>query len=126
MRALDTNVLIRLIVRDDADQVTRAEAFVAPGAWVPLLVLAEAIWVLQSVYELDRQRLAAVVGMLLDHDRLTLQDEDLVRRAHAAFRSEPAVGFSDCLIVEAARKAGHRPLGTFDRRLSRVDGAEGL
>ena len=126
MRALDTNVLIRLIVRDDADQVTRAEAFVAPGAWVPLLVLAEAIWVLQSVYELDRQRLAAVVGMLLDHDRLALQDEDLVRRAHAAFRSEPAVGFSDCLIVEAARKAGHRPLGTFDRRLSRVDGTEGL
>lgn len=126
MRALDTNVLVRLIVRDDADQVARAEAFVQHGAWVPLLVLAEAVWVLQSVYGLDRQHLATIVGMLLDHDRLTLQDEDVVRKAHATFRGEPTAGFSDCLIVETARKAGHRPVGTFDRRLSRVDGTEGL
>ena len=126
MRALDTNVLVRLIVRDDADQVARAEAFTEPGAWVSLLVLAETVWVLQSVYGLDHGRIATVVDMLLDHDRLTLQDEDMVRRAHAVFRGEPTVGFADCLIVEAARKAGHRPVGTFDHRLSRVDGTERL
>lgn len=126
MRALDTNVLVRLIVRDDADQVALAEAFAEPGAWVSLLVLAETVWVLQSVYGLDPARVATVVDMLLDHERLTLQDEDVVRRAHATFRDEPSVGFSDCLIVEAAGKAGHRPLGTFDRRLSRVEGTEGL
>ena len=126
MRALDTNVLVRLIVRDDPHQVAGAEAFVQPGAWVSLLVLAEAVWVLQSAYGLDRQHVATVVGMLLDHDRLTLQDEDVVRRAHATFRSEHIAGFSDCLIVEAARKAGHLPVGTFDRRLSRVDGTERL
>ena len=45
MRAVDTNVLVRLIVRDDPEQVDRAEAFVAQGAWVSLLVLAEAVWV---------------------------------------------------------------------------------
>ena len=122
MRALDTNVLIRLIVRDDPDQVARAEAFVETGARVSLLVLAETVRVLQSAYGLDQRRVATVVEMLLDHDRLTLQDEDVVRRAHATFRGERAVEFSDCLIVETARKAGHRPVGTFDRRLSRVDG----
>lgn len=126
MRALDTNVLVRLIVRDDPGQVTRAEAFVETGAWVSLLVLAETVWVLQSVYGLDQRRVVTAVEMLLDHDRLTLQDEDVVRRAHATFRGEPTVEFSDCLIVETARKAGHRPVGTFDRRLSRVEGTERL
>ena len=126
MRALDTNVLVRLIVRDDPDQVARAEAFVESGAWVSLIVLAEAVWVLQSEYELDRERVATVVSMLLDHDRLTLQDEDVVRRAHETFGGERTAGFSDCLIVETARKAGRRPVGTFDRRLARVEGAERL
>ena len=126
MRALDTNVLVRLIVRDDPDQVARAEAFVESGAWVSLIVLAEAVWVLQSAYELDRERVATVVSMLLDHDRLTLQDEDVVRRAHETFGRERSAGFSDCLIVETARKAGRRPVGTFDRRLARVEGTERL
>ena len=51
MRSVDTNVLVRLITRDDAKQVTAAEAFVANGAWVPHLALAEATWVLASVYD---------------------------------------------------------------------------
>ena len=53
MRAIDTNVLVRLIVRDDSAQVERAEAFVAQGAWVSQLVLAETVWVLDSVYGLE-------------------------------------------------------------------------
>jgi predicted nucleic-acid-binding protein len=75
MRAVDTSVLVRLLVRDDPDQVGRAEAFVARGAWISLLVLTEAVWVLESVYGLTRSRLATVVSMLLEHDRLTLQNE---------------------------------------------------
>ena len=51
MRAVDTNVLVRLVTRDDTKQVAAAENFVARGAWVPHLVLAEATWVLTSVYE---------------------------------------------------------------------------
>ena len=49
MRAVDTNVLVRLLTRDDTRQVTAAEGFVAQGAWVPQIVLVEAIWVLTSV-----------------------------------------------------------------------------
>ena len=126
MRAIDTNVLVRLIARDEPDQVGKAESFVAQGAWVSQLVLVETIWVLESVYGLNRRQVATAVAMLVEHDCLTLQDEDAIRRAHAAFERGGVAGFTDCLIVEAARKAGHLPVGTFDRAISRIDGGQGL
>ena len=126
MRGIDTNVLVRLIVRDDPVQVEKAEAFVAQGAWVSQLVLAETVGVLESVYGVNRPRIATVVDMLLEHDRLTLQDEDVIRGAHSAFERDRSAGFTDCLIVEAARKAGHLPVGTFDKAMSRIEGAHGL
>jgi predicted nucleic-acid-binding protein len=64
--------------------------------------------------------------MLLNHQHLTLQDSDAVAAAVERFRRRPAAGFSDCLILEVARKAGHVPLGTFDRDLGKLDGAEKL
>lgn len=123
MRAVDTNVLVRLIARDDAAQVAAAEAFVAPGAWVPHLALAEAMWVLESVYEVKPAQIASAVEMLLNHKDLTLQDADAVGAALERFRKRAALGFSDCLVLEVARKAGHLPLGTFDRRLGKLEGA---
>ena len=126
MRAVDTNLLVRLISRDDAAQVAAAEAFVAPGAWVAHLVLAEAMWVLESVYEVKPAQIAAAVEMVLNHQHLTLQDSDAVAAALQHFRKRPAFGFSDCLVLEVARKAGHLPLGTFDRRLGKLEGAQGL
>jgi predicted nucleic-acid-binding protein len=126
MRAVDTNVLVRLISRDDAAQVTAAEAFVAPGAWVPHLALAEAMWVLESVYALKPAQISTAVEMLLHHKDLTLQDAEAVAAALARFRTRPALGFSDCLVLEVSRKAGHLPLGTFDRRLGRIEGTQAL
>lgn len=87
MRAVDTNVLVRLMTRDDAGQAAAAEAFVAHGAWVPHVAVAAAV---------------------------------------ALFRQWPKVGFSDCLMVEVARKAGHTPLGTFDRGSGKIAGAQRL
>lgn len=126
MRAIDTNVLVRLITRDDKEQVAVAEAFVATGAWVSHVVLAETLWVLESVYDLDAQARATAVEMLLNHASITLQDADIVTRALAYFRHRPALGFSDCLVLETARKVGHLPLGTFDRGLGKLDGAQRL
>ena len=126
MRAVDTSVLVRLLVRDDPDQVEAAESFVASGAWISHLVLAETVWVLASVYGLGADRIAVAVGMLLDHDRLVLQDGDVVKAALGSFRGRPATGFADCLIVEVARKAGHQPVGTLDKSMSRLEGASEL
>jgi predicted nucleic-acid-binding protein len=118
MRAIDTNVLLRLLARDDARQTAAAEEFVAAGAWVSHLVLAEAVWVLAAVYDRQAVQLISALEMLLAHQTLVLQDADTVAAALAHFRRRPALGFSDCLVLEIARKAGQLPLGTFDKALA--------
>jgi predicted nucleic-acid-binding protein len=114
------------MTRDDPRQVAVAEAFVANGAWVPHLAVAEATWVLGSVYDRDPDTIATAVEMLLSHQHLTVQDAEVVSAAVTQFRRQPRVGFSDCLMVEVARKAGHTPLGTVDRELGKMDGARRL
>ena len=126
MRAVDTNVLVRILARDDPKQVRVADDFVAAGAWVSLLALAETIWVLTTVYERDAAAIGASVEQLLNHKDLILQDREVLTAALETFRSRPALGFTDCVLLEVARKAGHLPLGTFDRHLSKIDGAEKL
>jgi predicted nucleic-acid-binding protein len=126
MRAVDTNVLVRLVTREDPAQVLSSETFVAPGAWVSQLVLAETVWVLDALYDRTAEQIALALEMLLSHEKLSLQDADVVSAALSLFRKRPALGFSDCLALEIARKAGHLPLGTFDRDLARLEGAERL
>lgn len=126
MRAVDTNVLVRLLTRDDEKQVAAAEQFVAQGAWVSHLVLTETSWVLSAVYDLRAGAIATAIEMLLDHRDFVVQDPDVVEAALQRFRSKPAVGFSDCMVLEIARKAGHGPLGTFDKNLSALPGAKRL
>jgi predicted nucleic-acid-binding protein len=126
MHAVDTNVLVRLITQDDAKQAAAAEAFVAKGAWVSHLVLAETTWVLSSAYGLPSAKIAVAVEMLLNHRELALQDADVVAADLEHFHARPALGFSDCLVLEIARKAGHLPLGTFDKALGKLDGTQRL
>ena len=126
MRAVDTNSLVRLVTRDDRKQAAAAESFISKGAWVSTLVLVEGTWVLAAVYELTPPEIATAVEMLLHHKDLTIQDADTVAAALEHYRQRPALGFSDCLILELARKAGHLPLGTFDRDLGKLDGTEKL
>jgi predicted nucleic-acid-binding protein len=124
MRAVETNVLVRLIARDNEAQVRAAETFVAQGAWVSHIVLVETAWVLDAVLELSSTRVAMAIEMLLHHAQLTIQDADTVALALVRYRARPALGFSDCLVLEVARKAGHLPLGTFDKELARLPGTE--
>jgi predicted nucleic-acid-binding protein len=126
MRAVDTNVLIRLVTWDDSRQVAAAETFIERGAWVSTIALAEAVWVLRAIYHLTPEDQAKAIEMLLNHRHLVLQDPESISTALALFRSKPALGFSDCLILELARKAGHLPLGTFDRGLPKVPGTQKL
>jgi len=126
MRAVDTNVIVRVIVRDDTQQTTSAEKFVEGGAWISTLALAEATWVLSSTYKFGVEDLMMAIAMLLNHRDFVLQDSDAVAAALALFRARPSLGFSDCLMLALARKAGHLPLGTFDRNIGRVNGAHKL
>src|SRR5438128_12578733 len=73
MRAVDTNVLVRLIARDDSHQTEAAQSAVERGAWVSHLALAEATWVLAAVYDRAPAEIASAVEMLLNHQTLMIQ-----------------------------------------------------
>ena len=126
MLAVDTNVLVRLLVRDDAKQVKAVDQYIVKGAWVSHLVLAETLWVLQAVYNRTAAQIAAALNLLLEHESLVLQDAETVRAALVQFKQKPALGFSDCLVLEIARKTGHLPMGTFDKALAKVSDAQKL
>lgn len=111
MRAIDANVLVRLLVRDDEQQAEAAETYVENGAWVSLLVLMETSWLIQSVYEVDKRRMRKLLDMLLQHQQLVIEAPDTVRSALSFYQSSTSLGFSDCLIAAAADKAGQMPLG---------------
>ena len=127
MRAVDTNVLVRLATRDDKAQVAAAEKFIGErGAWVSHLVLVELAWVLESLYELERSQIATAVEMLLDQEHLVLQDADVVAAALKRYRAGTGSDFADCMILEVARSTGNLPLATFDRKLAKAEGAQRL
>jgi predicted nucleic-acid-binding protein len=126
MRAVDTNVLIRLLTEDDPAQLAVARNFIVDGAWMSHVVLAEATWVLRANYGFAHERIAASIEDLLTKQHIVIQDADTVIAALAHYRARPSLGFTDCLVLEIARKARHLPLGTFDRHLGRLDGAQRL
>ena len=78
MRAVDTNVLIRLVTCDGRKQVAAAESFVSKGVWCLTLVLTQATGVLTAVYELTHAEIATTIDMLLHHRDLTIQESDSV------------------------------------------------
>lgn len=126
MLSVDTNALVRIITRDDEEQTEQAEAFIKKRAWVSHLVLAETIWVLAKGYGRTPKHLAGTIEILLAHENLVLEGTKVVENALTAFKKRPSIGFSDHLILEIARKAGHTPLGTFDKDLAKIDGAHKL
>lgn len=126
MHAADTNMLVRHFSREDERQAVTADEFVQKGVWISHLVLAETLWVLEKSYRFDSSEIAEIVDLLLNHETMTLQDPDVVATSLELYRGNARIGFSDCLVLEIARKAGHLPLGTFDRNLSKLDGAERL
>ena len=121
MLAVDTNVVVRLIVRDDERQAAAAEQIVRQGAWLSILGLAETVWVLSSIYEFSPPELVHALEMLLENEQLTVEHSTIVERALALYRTRPRVRFTDCLMVELARQSGSIPLVTFDRDLAKLD-----
>lgn len=126
MVAVDTNVILRLLTGDDPEQAVIAEAAIADGAWVSHVVVIETAWALRVNFRFDHAAVARALDLLLKNDKVTIEDADVVAAAVEQYRRAPALRFSDCLILESARKAGHLPLVTFDRALARLDGVTRL
>jgi predicted nucleic-acid-binding protein len=124
MQAVDTNVLIRALTRDDPEQGPAAEAFIRDHApvWVSHVVLVETVWVLESVYDCGKPQLVEALTRIIDNRELFLEEPAVVRAALEMYQAKGKVQFEDCMILEIARKAGHVPLATFDRALGKVEG----
>lgn len=128
MIAVDTNVLVRLLVEDDPREAQAARTLVATAKedGEPILVvdpvLCELEWVLEAAYGAARKEIAKAVQGLLDDDAFVFVDRVSVVEALGHYR-QTAADLSDCLILTDARRAGARTTATFDRGLRRVPGA---
>lgn len=127
MLGVDTNVLVRFLVRDDEAQYEKArkqiKREVAAGrcVFISQLVLLETEWVLRSRYSLSKQLIIEAISGLLDAADVRFEDEPAIEEALFIWKDTTA-DFADCLIGAKNRKLGCRATATFDVRASRLPG----
>jgi len=127
MLGIDTNVLVRYLVRDDQAQYEKARRLIdrelskGEPVLVSLLVLLETEWVLRSRYNLAKTDLVATFSALLDTSDLVVEDEPSVENAIYSWK-DSAVDFADCLIEARNRRLGCRATATFDSRAQKLGG----
>jgi predicted nucleic-acid-binding protein len=124
MAAVDTNVLVRLLVADDAAQTRRALAHLEAHRplWVSTVVLVETVWVLTAVYGWSKAQILAMLETASNSRDFAFQSVETVRAAIAVYTSGKA-DFSDCLALELARAEGHLPFATFDKATAKLQDA---
>ena len=113
-RAVDTNLIVRYVTRDDPVQERQARAlFLAYRIFVPTTVLLETEWVLRVAYRYPRDRIADVIMMLIENDGVRVEAPDKAKRALAAFRD--GLDLADALHLTAC--ADVETFVTFDKPL---------
>jgi predicted nucleic-acid-binding protein len=126
MTGIDTNVLVRYLVKDDADQARKATRFIrnqCSGEDLGLInriVLCELVWVLETAYEYPRQRVALALENILRTAEFIIEDH---QEAWLAFREYQKGGdFADALISAINQRHGCALTVTFDRKADRRPG----
>jgi predicted nucleic-acid-binding protein len=131
MGALDTNVLVRYLTRDNALQAAAAQRLVDAALergetlFVPITVCVELEWVLRSRFGFDKPAFIELLSTLLSTTELAFESEAAVEGALRLYQSAHA-DFADCLHAALAFAAGRAPLWTFDRTASRIVGARAV
>ena len=131
MIGLDTNVLVRYVVEDDADQFQRVKLFLesnctpsSPG-YISDIVLCELVWVLQRAYRFNKQEICNVLDNLLGAEEFCFESEHRIESALAGFRTG-AADFADHLISLRNISAGCVETVTLDRRAGSTPGMRAL
>ncbi|MFP5305277.1 MAG: PIN domain-containing protein [Gammaproteobacteria bacterium] len=128
MIGLDTNVLVRLLTRDDEEQAEKARALLDRHAdedgalFVSDVVLAELVWTLERSYALPKQDIARTVMALADNATLGFESREVIRHAQDLF-SNSKLGFADCLILAKAKATGCEAMASFDKAMQALPGA---
>jgi predicted nucleic-acid-binding protein len=128
--AIDTNVLVRLLVRDDEAQYTAAKRLVdeTAAAEEPVMILLGALleteWVLRSRYKLDKASIAGAFTALLGSADVEFEHPPTVEEALYVWAQHPDADFADCLLTARAAHLGRSRFLTFDAGAARLPGAE--
>jgi len=126
MKAIDTNVLVRFLVRDDELQAKAIYSIFKQAEadkeefWVPLLVVLETLWVLESVYEIPRQQILDSMSELLLMPILKFENQSAIQRFIFSGR-EGKIDLSDLLIAHSAKSSGCKCVLTFDKSASKFE-----
>ena len=127
MAALDTNVLVRFLVRDDEVQFEKArkliqrEVTAGRHVFISQLVLLETEWVLRSRYSLPKNLIIEAISGLLGATDVRFEDEPAIEEALFIWKDTTA-DFADCLIGAQNRRLGCRATVTFDMKASKLPG----
>ncbi|MBY0512100.1 MAG: type II toxin-antitoxin system VapC family toxin [Rhodospirillaceae bacterium] len=123
MLGVDTNVLIRFLVKDDPRQTLIAETFfrkkisITNPGFINLVVLAETVWVLTRTYKYQKSVILEVIGRILNAAELVVEDAESVETALEMYRTQP-IDFADALVAAHNQSQGCRTTVTFDRKLA--------
>ena len=128
MAALDTNLLVRFLVEDDAAQLAAARRLIrkcvnaGETLFVPVTVSLELEWVLRSSFGFSKSVVIQTLAQLLASIELSFESEGALEVALVLY-GQSSVDFSDCLHIALSSRAGESPLWTFDRAASKLEGA---
>ncbi len=121
MLGIDTNVLVRYLVRDDevqfekASRLIKREVGTGEAVFVSLLVLLDTVWVLRSRYGLKKPEMMKAISGLLDAAEVLIEDEPSVEETLHLWNNS-AADFTDCLIGAHNRRLGCRATATIDAK----------
>ena len=127
MIGIDTNILIRYVLRDDLVQASKASRLIEslseerPG-YITLITVAELFWVLDRSYKLTRIQFAFVLHSLIDSMTLSFEKEDILSEALDMFSHSNSADFSDCLITRCCIANSCESIFTFDRTAAKAAG----
>jgi len=127
MLGIDTNVLVRFLVRDDDAQFERARRLIkreisaGRRVFVNQLVIMETEWVLRSRYAVSKHQIIEALSGLLDAADVQFEDEPAIEQALFLWKDTTA-DFADCLIGAKNRRLGCRATASFDSKASKLPG----
>jgi predicted nucleic-acid-binding protein len=126
VKGIDTNVLVRILLDDDAHQAERARAYVVKNApcWLNRIVLCETVWVLERFNGFSRTRIALALRQILDTNQFEIEDVGAMQSGVAAL--EEGFDFADAMIAATNRSNGCDATATFDRKAARLPGFEAV
>ena len=128
MIGIDTNILLRFVLKDDMEQYAQAKEFVlenctelSPG-YINRVVACEFAWTLERSYRFGRAEIASTFVLLLAAAGFVFENRDAIERVLDYYRDVRGVGFVDMLVAELNREAGCSATATFDKRARKLKG----